>query len=54
MILAVFIYLPVIYLLHAGFGNDGLWLGLALLFAVRALALMRHYPGLVRDVAPAP
>ncbi len=54
MILAVFIYLPVIYLLHAGFGNDGLWIGLALLFAVRALALMRHYPGLVRDVAPAP
>ena len=54
MILAVLIYLPAIYLLHAGFGNDGLWLGLALLFAVRALALMRHYPGLVRDVAPAP
>ena len=54
MILAVLIYLPAIYLLHAGFGNDGLWIGLALLFAVRALALMRHYPGLVRDVAPAP
>ena len=54
MILAVVIYLPAIYLLHAEFGNDGLWLGLALLFAVRALALWHRYPGLVRDVAPAP
>ncbi|MDE0242434.1 MAG: MATE family efflux transporter [bacterium] len=54
MVLAVVIYLPAIYLLHAEFGNDGLWLGLALLFAVRALALWRRYPGLARDVAPAP
>ena len=52
MVVAVVLYLPAIHLFHAGFGNDGLWLGLALLFAVRALSLLWHYPGLVRDVAP--
>ncbi len=54
MIVAVLIYLPAIYLLHAEFGNDGLWLGLALLFAVRALALWRCYPDLVHGIATLP
>ena len=54
MLVAVLIYLPAIYLLHAQFGNDGLWIGLALLFAARALALWCCYPDLVDGIARLP
>ena len=54
MILAVIVYFPSILLLHALHGNDGIWIGLAILFSVRAVTLWLHYPGLVRDAGPPP
>ncbi len=49
MLLAVALYGPAILVLHAHLGNDGLWIGLAVLFAARAIALLVRYPRLVRE-----
>ena len=49
MFLAVALYLPSVVLLHSRYGNDGIWIGLGILFLARAAALWLHYPGLVRE-----
>ena len=54
MIVAVIIFFPSILLLHALHGNDGIWIGLGVLFTVRAVALWYHYPRLVRDAGLLP
>ncbi len=51
MLAAVAIFLPAILLLWHLMGNHGLWLGLMVLFAGRALTLWARYPALVRAVA---
>ena len=50
MLISVAVYVPAIVMLERTLGNDGLWIGLMLLFAMRALTLFVRYPSLVNDV----
>ena len=54
MAISVALYLPAALALWALAGNHGLWLALHLLFAVRALTLLRRWPALLADVGAKP
>jgi MATE family multidrug resistance protein len=50
MVISTAVYLPIAVALWAAFGNHGLWLGLYLLFILRAATLWVRYPALLRGV----
>ena len=51
MLLVLIIYVPVTIGLWAVFDNHGLWLGMYLMFVLRAVTLAWRYPALVRAAA---
>ncbi len=50
MLITAVLFLPAMVLLWLTLANHGLWIGLVLLFVLRALTLWVRYPALVREV----
>ena len=50
MLITMAIYVPLAILLWALFGNHGLWIGVYLMFVLRAVTLWLRYPRLLESV----